>query len=295
LRKPIVTAVSTLALLAASCGDAHVEETEPLISSARAPLVVSNLWQESDFPLRVCFRSNGDGTTAHRQAVRDAVMGSWAAVSDVVGFTGWDTCADNQDGDIRIFLDSSVKRSTSPVGTDSRRAAMNLRTPLSQYNSNLTYAYIHEFGHALGIQHEQSHPDKATEDSGCTDTEALVGTVVGPYDANSIMNYCAPTLSALDESDVVNIHRMYPFFRVHSPVLIGARQRVCALFDGDGPDVSSTTEFFSGQTSVTAVGAEVDTSRAPHDTHFVACESRDGIAGGDDVVSVSLAAILAAL
>ena len=55
---------------------------------------------------------------------------------------------------------------------------------------------LHEFGHLLGLEHEQMHneskcelfPDSPYEDS----------VMVGPYDKESVMNYC--NLAALSET-----------------------------------------------------------------------------------------------
>ena len=89
---------------------------------------------------------------------------------------------------------------------------------------------IHEFGHALGIAHEQNRPD--TDRSLCTD--APQGTngdvIIGPFDNSSIMNYCFGSSynNALSATDRATIQSMYPKDKVD--------------FNGDGrTDVALTS------------------------------------------------------
>jgi len=180
-----------------SAGEAFTKQGEDLV------ITTGRLWALGDFPLTVCFQSTGDGSTSERAAVRSAVEGTWGAIPGTnISFTGWGTCAnDSTSGDIRVFLDSFVERSSSRYGTDNHASGhgMVLRTPESTYNTHLTYAYVHEFGHALGIQHEQAHPD-----STCADDETLISGAVAatPYDPDAVMNYCASfpeTLSPYEE------------------------------------------------------------------------------------------------
>lgn len=180
-------------------------------SDDRLIITTNQLWASSDFPLTVCFQSTGDGSSSERLAVRSAVETAWASIpGSKVSFTGWGTCAnDSSSGDIRIFLDSSVTRGSSYYGTDNQVAGrhMVLRTPESSYNTNLTYSYIHEFGHALGIQHEQAHPD-----STCSDTESLISGAVAAtaYDPDAVMNYCAPFPQALSPYETLFPKMVYP-------------------------------------------------------------------------------------
>lgn len=179
-------------------------------------IVTGTTWQLSDFPLRVCFQSTGDGSSIERQAVRDAVESRWASIpGSAISFTGWGTCADdNSDGDIRMFLDRSINRAFSPYGTDNRTAGQRIifRTPESERNDSLTHSYAHEFGHALGIQHEQAHPDKAIEDPDCASIETLLPTSVAAtaYDPDGIMNYCPGHLTQLSPLEVLFTRMVYP-------------------------------------------------------------------------------------
>lgn len=67
------------------------------------------------------------------------------------------------DGDIRILL-SHFKdgAGSSVIGTDARNILPHLPTMVlgADYQSSFfTVAAMHEFGHALGVEHEHQHPD----------------------------------------------------------------------------------------------------------------------------------------
>ncbi len=83
-------------------------------------------------------------------------------------------------------------------------------------NSNqprLEHVAVHEFGHVLGIIHEQNRPEAEARE--CKDNSSVEpGTTVGPYDRDSIMNYCTSTgnaIGVLSEVDIWGARELYGF------------------------------------------------------------------------------------
>ena len=68
----------------------------------------------------------------------------------------------------------------------------------------------HEFGHALFAAHEHDRPDKPAS---CTqNTSMTADTMIGAWDANSIMNYCNPKWNndgVLSPTDKVGLQQYY--------------------------------------------------------------------------------------
>jgi hypothetical protein len=72
---------------------------------------------------------------------------------------------------------------------------------------------VHEFGHVLGFSHEQERPE--SEARSCEKSKPVPGgTVLGPYDRESIMNYCnadGNNSGVLSEGDIANVRSVYGF------------------------------------------------------------------------------------
>ena len=72
---------------------------------------------------------------------------------------------------------------------------------------------VHEFGHLLAFAYEQDRPDLPQEckDQGLS-TGWTDGVVFGPWDANSVMNYCNPVWMGLGELSSIDISMVQKYY-----------------------------------------------------------------------------------
>jgi hypothetical protein len=206
---------ATLAGAVASSGCAaevanETDEDEQAIEVASQDLYyrTSTLWNARSIP--VCWEPAVDGTphTADKALVQAAVLGqrSWVA-SGNVRFYGWAACPAGSFQGIRITPGSS---NVTDFGQMNNVVEMELDFTASpsyarcSHNSLgrsdcITATALHEFGHALSIDHE--HNRSLTD---CAQDSPTGDATYGPYDAKSIMTYCNPPadLSVLDRLGV---------------------------------------------------------------------------------------------
>jgi hypothetical protein len=187
--------------------------------------------------------------------VKAIVQSTWGRHSRFE-INGWNSCASTPNPDIRIG-NTATTASSSVIGRTSGPSTsmvLNLgcfvpaacrdpdpdndppETVVNYCNGMLKDGFapahprvcieaiaLHEFGHALGLRHEQAHPDEICpyqeERLDLVDNDGTVhdGEPLGAYDKDSIMDYCemgraihadiAPTLSP---GVITGINTLYP-------------------------------------------------------------------------------------
>jgi hypothetical protein len=188
-------AALAVVMLASACGEAD-ESREDVDSVSQPAYILANaIWESTE--IGVCWENPSDANADGRSWTRDAVSNTWESHSQLQ-FFGWGPCSDQQGG-IRIRIaDEGPHVKALGNGLDGKKDGMVLNFTFENWSQNckdhpadcIRKIAVHEFGHAIGFAHEQNRPDTPAS---CDDEQGSDGDVIlGPWDENSVMNYCAP-------------------------------------------------------------------------------------------------------
>jgi hypothetical protein len=158
--------------------------------------------------------------------VRDAIRSTWEEASGVQ-LTGWRDCSTLSPSDIPITIDDSGPRSLVGQHVLGHSPAMWLNFLFKTWGKDcqtrrescIRTIAVHEFGHALGFQHEQLQADAP---QGCIDHLKQSGQweiidkpvkALTAYDKDSVMNYCNAIWAnngVLSQNDIKAIKILFP-------------------------------------------------------------------------------------
>jgi hypothetical protein len=176
----------------------------------------------SAWPIRhipVCWEAPDPQFEAEMGWTKDAVVTSWQSHSAIT-FDGWGTCTDKAPG-VHLQV-SDVPPEARGIGkaldTENNGVLLNfvmkaVVLPCSQYREAcIRTTAIHEFGHVLGLTHEDFNPLApafcVANSAGPTGNKPLT-----PYDPDSVMGYCTlldgkPHLPS--SLDITSVNLLYP-------------------------------------------------------------------------------------
>lgn len=222
LTKPVPTPTPT-----ADACSAITPEQKP----AQSRIFAANytLWKVRD--IEVCwedssYRANQE---IERETVRDAVESSWQYAFDVENvpaqyrfrFVGWTRCSEGNNRGIRIYVNDQrpgTKGLGDQIAGVQNGMVLNFTFKLwNTYCSNedvrllcVGPVAVHEFGHAVGLAHENDRPDTP---EWCDEPPSSSGdTVLGEWDVFSVMNYCNSIWNnngVLSDNDLFYFRKLY--------------------------------------------------------------------------------------
>lgn len=177
---------------------------------------LTRIWQEREIP--VCWEDPSASDAQDRALVQESIANTWEKASRI-NFIGWAKCADSTSG-VRIAVADEPPHSKA-LGQFLRGVpnGVTLNFTFKTYSAAcqaqrercIVGISVHEFGHVLGFEHTQNRPDAPPECRGLAQGE-WSGFVIGPYDRESVMNFCNPKWNndgVLSDGDIAAVTALY--------------------------------------------------------------------------------------
>lgn len=243
------------ALLAAAAGCA-VDTSEAPEQSAESNLFLGagvQAWSTANHTVPLCWYTQG--YAREKAIIQAAIQRTWVSVANINATwregcptTGTERFVVVQigrhgmvpDGQGGMYYDHSTDGQTRGLGMAALSSPTT--TPASLFGTagmtfwvedngtsaapRMEYVAVHEFGHVLGFPHEQ---ERAEQEARACGPVGSGGTTLGPYDPESVMNYCNHYYNGrgiLSEGDIAGARQLYG--------VNGDRRNLFADLTGDG-------------------------------------------------------------